>query len=141
MHKLVHFRQIIEKLKKTTGLNQKQIAVQVFDISDNNLSNRIRENRIDFQKLICWAINNKVNLDWLLIDNDSLTSNNVIPIHPGYELADMVLERTKEKIDTEGKKRLAEALRKIYDKRTAKIKESIIDEIGSDLVEILKLKT
>ena len=65
----VEFSKIIQKLKKLTGFNQKQIATHIFDISDKNLSNKIKRNSIDFFKLIRWAVHKNVDLNWLLTEN------------------------------------------------------------------------
>ena len=65
----VDFSKIIQKLRKITGFNQKQIATHIFDISDKNLSNKIKRNSIDFFKLIRWAVHKNVDLNWLFTEN------------------------------------------------------------------------
>lgn len=49
-----------------TGLKQYQIASQVFNISDKNLSNKISRNTIDFDKLLEWAVHENVDINWLI---------------------------------------------------------------------------
>ena len=60
---------IILKIQSITGLKEKEIAEKIFEISAQNLSTRKKENRLDFPKLIKWAANNKVDLNWLLLDD------------------------------------------------------------------------
>ncbi len=67
---MVHMRIIIDKIKLISGLNQKEIASQLFDITDRNLSNRIRRNSLDTQSIISWATNNNVDLNWLFSDSN-----------------------------------------------------------------------
>ena len=134
----VNFREIIEKIKKATGLNQKQIAVEVFDISDKNLSNRIKDNRIDFFKLVRWAVNNNVDLNWLLVSTEiSGGSNTVISIDPAQRIADGFLDKWDRSLDAEGMEKLVEFFRKIYLKRLENIEQEIIDETVPELIEAL----
>ncbi len=62
----MEFKKIIERIKKITGLAQKDIAADVFKISDKNLSNKIRRNSVDLDALIKWSGNASVDLNWLL---------------------------------------------------------------------------
>lgn len=134
----VNFREIIEKIKKTTGLNQKQIAIEVFDISDKNLSNRIKDNRIDFFKLIKWAVNNNVDLNWLLVSTGiSRGSNTVISIDPAQRIADGFLGKWDRSLDAEGMEKLVEFFRKIYLKRLENIEQEIITETVPELIDAL----
>jgi hypothetical protein len=134
----VNFREIIEKIKKATGLNQKQIAAEVFDISDKNLSNRIKGNRIDFFKLVKWAVNNNVDLNWLLVSKKlNQGSNIVISIDPAQRIADGFLEKWDRNLDAEGIEKLVEFFRKIYLKRLENIEQEIIDETVPELIEAL----
>jgi len=134
----VNFREIIEKIKKTTGLNQKQIAIEVFDISDQNLSNRIKDNRIDFFKLIEWAVNNNVDLNWLLVSREiSRGSNTVISIDPAQRIADAFLGKWDRSLDAEGMEKLVEFFRKIYLKRLENIEQQIINETVPELIDAL----
>jgi len=64
----VEFKTIIKKIKERTGWNQKEIAANIFNITDKNLWNRIKRNSVDFIKLIEWGVNNGVDLNWLLLD-------------------------------------------------------------------------
>ena len=134
----VNFREIIEKIKKTTGLNQKQIAIKVFDISDKNLSNRIKDNRIDFFKVIKWAVNNNVDLNWLLVSTQiSRSSNAVISIDPAQRIADGFLVKWDKSLDAEGMEKLVEFFRKIYSKRLENIEQEIINETVPELIDAL----
>jgi hypothetical protein len=134
----VNFREIIEKIKKATGLNQKQIAIEVFDISDKNLSNRIKDNRIDFFKLIKWAVNNNVDLNWLLVSTGtSRGSNTVISIDPAQRIADGFLGKWDRSLDAEGMEKLVEFFRKIYLKRLENIEQEIINETVPELIDAL----
>lgn len=134
----VNFREIIEKIKKATGLNQKQIAIEIFDISDKNLSNRIKDNRIDFIKLIKWAVNNNVDLNWLLVSTGiSRGSNAVISIDPAQRIADGFLGKWDRSLDAEGMEKLVEFFRKIYLKRLENIEQEIINETVPELIDAL----
>jgi len=134
----VNFREIIEKIKKATGLNQKQIAIEIFDISDKNLSNRIKDNRIDFIKLIKWAVNNNVDLNWLLVSTRiSRDSNAVISIDPAQRIADGFLGKWDRSLDAEGMEKLVEFFRKIYLKRLENIEQEIINETVPELIDAL----
>ena len=66
VHDEVDSRSIIDRVKEISGLSLKAIASQIFNISDKNLSNKIRRGSIDFFALIKWASNFSVNLNWLL---------------------------------------------------------------------------
>jgi hypothetical protein len=66
MNELVQFRKIIERIQEKSGLLQNQIAEQVFDITPNNLNNKIRRNSVDIKPIAKWAMNHRVNLHWLL---------------------------------------------------------------------------
>jgi hypothetical protein len=63
---MVDFKKIIERIKKCTGTTQKEIASDIFGISDKNLSNKIRRNSVDLGPLLVWAGNENVDLNWLL---------------------------------------------------------------------------
>jgi hypothetical protein len=72
---------IILKIKSITGFKEKEIAEKVFEISAQNLSTRKKENRLDFPKLIQWAVNNNVDLNWLLLNdqqNKGFLSLNIV---------------------------------------------------------------
>lgn len=60
------FKDIINRIKSLTGYTQKVIASELFGISDKNLSNKIKRNSIDIEALVKWAVNDNVDLDWLL---------------------------------------------------------------------------
>lgn len=57
---------IIGRMRLVTGLNNTDIATQLLDISKSNLSNRIKSNQIPFKKIITWAVNENINIGWLL---------------------------------------------------------------------------
>jgi len=51
---------------KISGLSQKKIANQIFEITAQALSNQVVRNRIDLHKLIFWASQNNIDLNWLI---------------------------------------------------------------------------
>ena len=65
MNKFINSDLIIRRIENATGFQRKEIAENIFNISKNNLSNRIRENRLDLYTLSSWAVNNGINLEWL----------------------------------------------------------------------------
>ena len=64
-------KEIIDRIKYLTGLKQKDIASEIFGISDKNLSNKIRRGSVDMDILVRWAGNASVDLNWLLTGNGS----------------------------------------------------------------------
>jgi len=62
---MIDYKIIIERIKEITGKTQKDIALLIFDISDKNLSNKIKRNSVDLDALINWVGNVNVNLNWL----------------------------------------------------------------------------
>ncbi|BBO84518.1 hypothetical protein DSCO28_50840 [Desulfosarcina ovata subsp. sediminis] len=62
----MNFKKIVDRIIEVTGYAQKDVANEVFNIKANNLSNRIKRNSVDVDKLIDWASDNSVNLNWLL---------------------------------------------------------------------------
>ncbi len=70
MNKYINSDKIISRVQEKTGWTRTQIAAKIFDISKNNLGNRIREDRLDFYKLLNWAVNNNVNKEWLITGED-----------------------------------------------------------------------
>lgn len=121
-----------------TGLKQKDIALQIFKNTDKNLSNKIRRNTIDFKKTIEWAVNEKIDLNWLLVSqaNDS-GINNVISIDPAQRIAESFLEKSDVDLDQEGMKQLVLFFRKIYQKRIAEVEEQILKETAPELLDLL----
>jgi len=70
-------KEIIARLKTLTGLSQKEIAEQIFGISDKNLSNKIKRGTLDFFRLIRWAAHEKVDLNLLLVGSGSVEAETV----------------------------------------------------------------
>ena len=66
---MMDFKEIINRVKLITGSTQKEIAADLFEISDKNLSNKIKRGSIDIDALIKWAGNASVDLNWLLTGN------------------------------------------------------------------------
>ena len=65
-YKYIASREIISRIQEKTGLTKKAIAEQIFNISGKNLSNRISRDGIDFYILLDWAVDNNVDLNWLV---------------------------------------------------------------------------
>jgi len=63
---MLNVRKIIERIQNKTGMNQTQIALEIFGKSKQGLNNQIRNNTIDFHALVDWGVNEKIDLDWLL---------------------------------------------------------------------------
>jgi|GEM_PF-6046107 len=47
-------------------LSQKLLAEQLFDITEQALSNQVARNRIDLHKVLNWASQKDIDLNWLL---------------------------------------------------------------------------
>ena len=62
---------IIDRMCEKTGLNKKQIAAQVFDITAQALSGQLQRNKIDLHKILNWAIKENINPTWLLLGNQA----------------------------------------------------------------------
>ncbi|WP_419657738.1 helix-turn-helix domain-containing protein [Desulfosarcina variabilis] len=71
------FKDIIKRIKDYTGFSQKIIAQKIFDISDKNLSNKIRRGSVDLAALLSWASNENVDLNWLFTGEGSPISGQV----------------------------------------------------------------
>lgn len=63
---MITSKKIILRLKSLTGMTQKDIALKIFKISDNNLSQKIKRDSIDFIELIRWAIHKSMDLNYLM---------------------------------------------------------------------------
>jgi len=63
---MVSLKDIVNRIKEATGFSQTLVATNVFGISVENLSNKIRRNTIDTNLLVSWAENNGYDLNWLL---------------------------------------------------------------------------
>jgi len=59
-------RDIIDRMMAISGMLQKDLATDIFGISDKNLANKIKRGTIDLFKIIEWAGNNNVDLRSLL---------------------------------------------------------------------------
>ena len=66
VNKFLNFREIVGRIKTLTGLKEKEIAIQIFDISPQNLSIRKNKNDTPYDKLIAWGVKKNLNLRWLL---------------------------------------------------------------------------
>lgn len=66
MHFKINLREIFRRAKEVTGLSQKDIAKQVYEITDSNLNNKIRVGSVRLHVLAEWIMHYKVNLHWLL---------------------------------------------------------------------------
>ena len=75
----MYFREIIDRIKLITGYSQKEIASEIFGISDKNLSNKIKRGSIDLEALMEWTGNEMVDLNWLLTGSGISSPPNSIP--------------------------------------------------------------
>ena len=64
---MVILKEVVDRIKEVTGLTQTQVATEIFGISVENLSNKIRRNSIDTNEIVIWATKNGYDLNWLLI--------------------------------------------------------------------------
>ena len=64
---MIHFKMIVERIQHITGMNKTRVAREVFDISCNNLNNKIRRNSIDIHPIAAWAMDEGVNIDMELL--------------------------------------------------------------------------
>lgn len=63
---MVRLKNIVERIKKETRYTQTRVASDIFSISVENLSNKIRRNSIDINEIVSWAKKNDYDLNWLL---------------------------------------------------------------------------
>ena len=68
---------IIKQVKEHTRINSKKELAVLFELSPADFSNRVKRGTI-LPLIVDWAINENVNLDWLLKDKNpnSLTRSN-----------------------------------------------------------------
>ena len=102
VHESVDSKMIIDRVKEISGLTLKDVASQVFGISDKNLSNKIRRGSIDFFALIKWAGNSSVNLNWLLSGKGTAFVSETINVDSSYDIetAELV-EKTKQVVQSD----------------------------------------
>jgi len=62
----VKTEEIIKRIEISFRLTRTQIASEIFDLSAQNLSNRIKRGTIDLYQLSSWAFHNNVNINWLI---------------------------------------------------------------------------
>lgn len=96
--------EIIKRIEFVSGMTRTEIALQVFDISIQNLSNRIRRNGLDFYQLLTWALNNSVNIDWLLTGQGKEDPDQSLQLELDVELLTDIIESVdivlkKEKVE------------------------------------------
>jgi len=79
---MINFDFIIKRVKEHTGINSKKELAVLFELSPADFSNRVRRGTI-LPLIVDWAINENVNLDWLLKDKnpDNLTSSKLANEH------------------------------------------------------------
>lgn len=63
---MLNYQKIIERICLATGWKKTKVADQIFNISLNNLSNRTREGRLDFNALLTWALTEGIDINWLI---------------------------------------------------------------------------
>ena len=135
-------------------MTQKEIASQLYGISDKNLYNKIKLNSVKLFPVFEWAVHNKLDFNWLITgegpkyikpsgESGKQTSKNqqpynVVPIHAGQRLADIFLDRSGIQLDDEGRQKLANFFRKRYENRLKGIEEEILTEVDPDIVDLLK---
>ena len=85
---MISLKDIINRIKSETGNSQKHIALEIFGISSENLSNKIRRNSIDINGLVSWAVANNIDLNWLLTGKrvSFLKSDKIEELFPNKEL-------------------------------------------------------
>jgi type II secretory pathway pseudopilin PulG len=72
---MLNYQKIIERICSATGWKKTKVAEQVFNISLNNLSNRTREGRLDFNALLTWALTEGVDIKWLITGQGTAPGN------------------------------------------------------------------
>lgn len=76
MQIMIHFKTIVERIQDITGMNKTRVARELFDISLNNLNNKIRRNSVDIHPIAAWAMDEGVNIGWLLTGMGSKFNGN-----------------------------------------------------------------
>ena len=124
---------------KITGLQQQDIASQIFNISDKNLSNKIRRNTIDLFTIFNWASNEKVDLNWLISGKGSprLQKNhnpdNVTGIDSCVEILNEALDETDthDLVTPEMRENLVKLMREEIAEQEVRTKNKFIRLIGT----------
>jgi transcriptional regulator with XRE-family HTH domain len=125
---MVDSKSIIEKIKSITGYSQKEVAAEIFGISDKNLSNKIRRGSIDLDALIKWAGNVNVDLNWLLTGK----GGPYLSLDSKVKLDDGKRQPSPSSVPKASEISDAEIIEQFSDKRYAK-------ELNSSLVELEQL--
>lgn len=62
---MADIRKIVDRLVEVSGLKQKEIAEQLYKITPNNFSGKIRDGILRLPPIIDWAVQHDVDLNWL----------------------------------------------------------------------------
>ncbi len=102
MNKYINSREIIDRIVEVTGWTKTKIAKDIFGIDLSNLGNRIRGDRLNFYKLINWALHTDVNIEWLVTgERNSETADTVsVTCKDDFETAELV-EKTKQVVQSD----------------------------------------
>lgn len=59
-------RKIVDRIMEVEGKSQQEVGMQLFDKSKQVFSRQISTNKLDFVKLIAWAVSKNIDLNWLV---------------------------------------------------------------------------
>lgn len=65
INEIINFSEVIERIKKLEGKKEDKEIAKIFGLSNPDLNNRMKRGTL-LPQIIIWAVNEKVNLDWLL---------------------------------------------------------------------------
>ncbi|WP_319525701.1 hypothetical protein [uncultured Desulfosarcina sp.] len=92
LNKYINTREIIDRVVEVTGWTKTRIAKDIFGIDLSNLGNRIRADRLDFYKLLTWALHTGVNVEWLVTgeQNNRATATVSVTCKDDFETANLM---------------------------------------------------
>jgi len=115
---MVNFVLVVDKIMKLKGLRSEKDVAKTLGISPQDFSNRKKRGTL-LPVVVEWAINERVNLDWLLTGEELTEKRKASPV---VKLIDQVLEDMDEETQrevlkyTEEKKLLGRLKRLVLDK-------------------------
>ena len=106
---MVNVNLVIEKMKKLKGINSKKEVAVLLRLSPADFSNRLKRETL-LPLIVDWAVNEDVNLDWLLKDKKSEKEEDHQMLIHAYDAASneakkharMILQSSAEESKTAG---------------------------------------
>jgi hypothetical protein len=139
---------VIERISKVSGENKKKNVAKLLGLLPSDFTNRKKRGTL-LTPIVKWAIDQNVDLNWLLTGKQSGQSrehylesrgvDNVSAISPGVRMARLFMDQfPDEALDDEGMRKLANIFQKLYDARLKDIESQILNEMPADIVKLAK---